>query len=284
MHGFLAVAKPPGPSSAAVVKVVKSKLQLKKEVGHTGTLDPLATGVLVLGIGNATRFIRFLPQDKSYDLEVTFGQETTTGDAEGESCSASAPPANLRKRVEEVLDLFIGEITQTAPSHCALKHNGRPMYEYARAGEDVPDKIRKVQIHSIKIVNSNDIDRVSLVVSCGPGTYMRSLAVDLGRALDSCAFMSRLSRISCHGVKLEEALADSDLLQESDLVPADTLLTHLPELSLNAEQAQRIRFGLELDLSCESPVRLYDDARMFIGIGTCVNGKLRALRLLPQLT
>lgn len=284
MHGFLAVAKHRGPTSAAVVGSVKRQLGLRRDVGHTGTLDPLASGVLLVGIGSATRFIRFLAPTKSYELAISFGRQTTTGDAEGEVCASCAPPADLRRRLGAALGAFVGPIAQTAPRYSALKYKGRPLYAYAREGREVPAKTRTVRIEAIRILACDDRSAATLRVACGPGVYMRSLAEDLGAALGSCAHLAGLERTSCHGVDLAQAAALGSGLARAKLVPADRLLAHLPEVGLDAVQARRIRDGLEIELDPgrEGAARLYAEEGGFIGIGATAQGRLRPLRLLPQ--
>ena len=283
--GFLALAKPPGLSSAAAVGKVKRLLGLRRKdrIGHTGTLDPLATGVLVIALGSATRFIRYLPSDKEYELEVLFGRSTDTQDAEGETLAEAPVPADLPARVAAALPRFRDVIEQEAPAHSALKHQGKPLYSYARAGTPVPVKRRRVTISRIEAVDGWEPPRLRLQVACSAGTYMRSLARDLGEACACPAHMSALRRTRCNSLDLEHATSwEEDASDLPEPLPMDSLLEHLPRVDLNPTQHQALRQGQSVAASIAGTVRLYGPDAAFCGIGTAADGLLRPARLLPE--
>jgi len=190
---FLIVDKPPGLTSHDVVAIVRAVTGIKK-VGHTGTLDPFATGVLVLALGMATKMIQYLSEDlKIYDMTMKFGESTTTGDPEGETLETRDIPSLTPDVLQPVLDKFLGEQLQEPPRYSAVKVKGRPLYAYAREGKDVRAKARPIRIDKIEPLHI-DAPHVRLRVECGRGTYARVLSEDIGQALKSCAHLSQLRR------------------------------------------------------------------------------------------
>ncbi|MBF2734516.1 MAG: tRNA pseudouridine(55) synthase TruB [Betaproteobacteria bacterium AqS2] len=281
--GFMPLAKPAGLSSAAAVGKAKRLLGLdrKTRIGHTGTLDPLAEGLLVLAIGPASRFIRFLVPDKEYEVQVAFGRATDSYDAEGAVTAEAPAPADLAARIEAALPRFRGEFEQAAPAHSALKHQGRPLYRYARAGEQAPVKKRLVRISRLETLRLEGA-RLTLAAACSAGTYMRSLAHDLGEACGCPAHMAGLRRTVCNGLRLEQA-ADFEALAEAQPLPVAEMLAHLPRADLNADEAAALRHGRGV----ESPgiagfVRLLAPGAEFIGVGEERDGELRPAKLLPE--
>ena len=285
----MTIAKPPGPSSARVTNQVRAALPGRQTAGHAGTLDPLASGLLVIGIGAATRFIRFLPTEKRYAVEALFGLRTTTLDKEGETVAKAPVPADLLKRVHAAIPAFIGSIRQRAPSFSALKYQGKPLYTYARNGVAIPPKVRTVAIKEITVVSIPSAQTVRLDVTCGPGTYIRSLVADLGDAVGCGATMTGLVRTTCCGCELGQALSlttadeQSSALYVNAMRPTASLLAHLPKISLDCDETLHIQQGRPIPRS-EAPdrARLHDSEGEFIGIGTWAHGELRPLRLLPQ--
>jgi tRNA pseudouridine55 synthase len=213
IDGVLLLDKPSGITSNSALQCAKRLLQATK-VGHVGTLDPLASGLLPLCFGEATKFSggMFLA-DKSYLAEVTLGLTTTTGDAEGEVLSRSSEIPQ-RSEIEAVVPRFIGPIMQTPPMYSALKRNGKPLYAYARAGEKIEIEPRPVVIHDIHVLSVAG-DRLQLNVRCGKGTYIRTLAEDIGHALGCGASLSGLRRTTvgafevAASIGLEELEADN---------------------------------------------------------------------------
>ncbi|MCX8005297.1 MAG: tRNA pseudouridine(55) synthase TruB [Burkholderiaceae bacterium] len=253
VDGVLLLDKDSGISSNAALQQARRLLQAAK-AGHTGTLDPLASGLLPLAFGEATKFAAdLLDADKSYEATLRFGIVTRTGDAEGEVL-ATRPVALTQAQVEAALARFVGPIAQVPPMHSALKRDGRPLYEYARAGLHVERAPRQVTIHRLQLL-SFDGTSARLTVECSKGTYVRVLAEDIGAALGCGAHLSSLRRIRVGTLTLEGAvtLAQLQTLDLADrralLRPADALLASLPPLHLDAQQAQRFGRGQRLPLA-----------------------------------
>ncbi|MET0918318.1 MAG: tRNA pseudouridine(55) synthase TruB [Burkholderiales bacterium] len=247
VDGVLLLDKPTGLSSNAALQRARRAFNAEK-AGHTGTLDPLASGLLPLCFGEATKFARFLlDADKRYTATVRFGTTTTTQDAEGEVV-ATAPVTLDRAAIEAALAAFRGVIRQVPPAYSALKHQGRSHYEYARAGIDVPRAAREVRISSLKLTAWNPPDAI-LDVECSKGTYIRTLAADLGDALGCGAHLAALRREATGGFSIGDAVALDALEAQAPearalaLLPVDTLLAELPRLAVDAADAQRLRDG-----------------------------------------
>ncbi len=251
---LLIVDKPSGPSSFGVVKRVRALLGKRREkVGHGGTLDPFATGVLPICIGEATKILPFLlDADKSYDAVVRFGVETDTLDRTGRTL-AVRPVGNLTAAaVEAALAGLRGPIEQVPPMYSALKRAGRPLYQYARAGETVERAARKVTIHDLAMVAFQAPDRVHLRVRCSKGTYIRSLAADLGQRLGVGAHLVELRRTASGPFRLDRAITLDELaarVSEGQPLPSLSLLealAHLPMAKVDENQALALARGQRL--------------------------------------
>jgi tRNA pseudouridine55 synthase len=247
--GILNINKSVGRTSFSVVAAVK-KLCRERHVGHTGTLDPMAEGVLPVCLGRATRVAEYLlDSKKAYRAVVEFGMETDTGDAEGKMISHGDVSGLNREKVLSVLGDFRGRIMQTPPMYSALKHNGRPLYKYAREGIVIERKSRIADIFNLEIL-SWDTPVVVLDITCSHGTYIRSLAVDLGRTLGCGAYLKSLKRLRCGPFDISAALtldALEEAVQRGDwqafLFPVDSVLQDWPVLNAGAEMADAIRHG-----------------------------------------
>ncbi len=205
MFGILNVYKPCGMTSHDVVNILRKILKIK-QIGHTGTLDPFAEGVLPVCVGRAARLIEYLPDEKEYLAEVQFGSATNTYDTEGQITSTSNKKVN-RKEVETALKNFEGEILQLPPIYSAIKVNGKKLYEYARNGEDVEISPRKVTIYNIELKEFNEETQTAkILISCSKGTYIRSLANDLGETLGSFGHLTRLIRTKAGAFPVENAI------------------------------------------------------------------------------
>jgi tRNA pseudouridine(55) synthase len=203
---FLVIDKPPGITSHDVVAAVRAVTGIKK-VGHTGTLDPFATGVLPLALSAATRLIQFVDEQiKVYDATILFGAATDTGDPTGVVVKEAPKPSATRAEVEEVLRTFLGSRMQTPPAYSAVKHEGKPLYHYARKGEEVSVPARPILIHDLTIT-SYDHDRLRLLITCSRGTYARVLADEISVALGSAGHLEALSRPRSGPFYLEDALS-----------------------------------------------------------------------------
>lgn len=248
MHGFIVVDKPAGMTSHDVVARVRRLLKTKK-VGHTGTLDPFATGVLPVAVEEATKAIQFLDEGvKEYRAVMRLGITTTTEDLEGEIIAELPCDGIGEAAITSVLAAFVGEIEQIPPMFSALKRNGVPLYKLARKGEEVEREPRQVTIHSLTI-ESIDLPLVAFTVRCSRGTYIRSLARDIGERLGCGAHLTELRRTRSGPFALADArtleqLADEAATGRVAMVALPTALAHLETLVLTDEGERRVRNGI----------------------------------------
>jgi len=247
VDGVLLLDKPCGMTSNAALQAVK-RLYLATKAGHTGTLDPLATGLLPIAFGEATKFAHMLlDADKRYLAVLRLGVETTTGDAEGEpirGCAVEVAQSDL----DVALAAFRGEIRQQPPMYSALKHHGRPLYVLARQGIEVERSERRVTVHELAMV-SREADRITLDIRCSKGTYIRSLAADIGRRLGCGAHLAALRRTEIGSFRVDESVALADLERmsadalTSRLRPIDLFVLSLPRADLGSNEAVRFLQG-----------------------------------------
>ena len=266
INGFLLVNKDPGITSSRVVQIVKKKFQLKK-VGHLGTLDPMATGLLIIAINRATKFASLLLQsEKSYRAEVTLGIQTDTDDAEGEAISSKKVDIT-ELEIKETLLTFLGASYQLPPDYSALKHKGKPMYKYARNGIKVEKAERKIFIKNIQNILI-EIPKVSFDISCSKGTYIRSIARDLGAKLGCGAHLSGLIRTSQEKFMLSDACSLDDINLE-DIISLEKAFEDLDFIKLNEKDSKAFIHGrsIERDFDHTNLLRVYDSANQFIAIG-----------------
>lgn len=292
INGVLLLDKPLGFSSNQALQKVKWLFQAAK-AGHTGTLDPLATGLLPICLGEATKFAQYVTDaDKTYIATVKFGETTTTGDAEGEVLARHPVDFDLKK-LAAVCDAFVGEISQVPPMYSALKFEGKALYEYAREGVDIERQARLVTITSIQIDSfANEI--AVLTVSCSKGTYIRTLAEDIGHQLGCGAHLIGLRRTETAGYLIEDAItleALELLVKETPveklaelILPMDSAIAYLPKLVLNVDAAHYLMQGQAVwqsGLVPEGELRLYDDKNQFLGLGVLQeDGKIAPKRLM----
>ncbi|NMG42356.1 tRNA pseudouridine(55) synthase TruB [Aromatoleum toluvorans] len=286
LDGVLLLDKPQGMTSNAALQTARRLLNAAK-AGHTGTLDPMATGLLPLTFGEATKFSQMLlDADKEYEATVRLGIETDTGDAEGRPI-ASAPVAVTEEAIRAALARLTGEIEQIPPMYSALKRDGKPLYEYARAGIEVELTPRRVVIHALELLESGD-ESFRVRVACSKGTYIRTLAIDLGRLLGCGAHLSALRRTRIGPFAVESGTVTLAALEgvpaderEHLLAPADALVAHLPAIALSPAQAAGLLQGRVLAVDCgeRGLVRVYGDGR-FLGLGELADdGRLSPKRL-----
>lgn len=290
VHGVLLLDKPLGLSSNDALQKAKRYFRAEK-AGHTGTLDPLATGLLPLCFGAATKFSQVsLDADKRYVATLQLGATTTTADAEGEVLRRRDVSVT-RELVEAACQQFTGLIHQVPPMHSALKHEGKALYEYARAGVEIEREPRTVTVHRIDILDWQH-DRLTLDVRCSKGTYVRTLAQDLGDAMGCGAHLAALRRTASGPLTLEGAVTFEQLaaMTEADrdalLAPADALLADCPVVRLGDEDAGRFLSGLRrrLPLADADRVRVYGpEPRAFLGSAHIASGELISTRLLSPL-
>lgn len=286
IDGVLLLNKPVGITSNAALQKAKWLLNAKK-AGHTGTLDPFADGLLPLCFGEATKFSAYLlDADKRYRAVLQLGVTTSTGDPEGEVLD-TRPVTVGCDDVVALLPRFTGEIEQVPPMHSALKHQGRPLYEYARAGIDIERPARRVHIRALDLVECSP-PRVVLDVQCSAGTYIRTLAQDIGAALGCGAHLTALTRTAAGGFSLQQAhtLADLEALDAGQrpglLRPADCLVAHLPAVHLDAADAEALCHGRSVahPAAPAGLARVYTVGHAFIGLADAEAGRLVPRRLI----
>ncbi len=294
VHGVLLLDKPLGLSSNQALQKAKWLLRAEK-AGHTGTLDPLATGVLPLCFGAATKFSQqHLEADKTYETTVRLGLKTLTGDAEGEviqTREVSCTPGE----VVEVLDRFMGPIRQVPPMHSALKKDGKALYEYAREGETVEREARNVVIHDLELLDmqlQGDAPFLRLRVRCSKGTYIRTLGEDIAEALGCGGHLSALRRVvtgpfevsQC--VSLQELEAMDETGRSAALQPVEVLLPGFTQVHLDGENAGRFLSGLRRRgpwVDCDQVVVYGDQPRALLGTAHVHGGELIPGRLLSPI-
>lgn len=260
MQGLLNLNKPAGFTSHDCVARVRRLLGLKR-VGHGGTLDPLATGVLPIALGTATRLLPYLPTEKAYRATIRFGITTTTEDLAGEVLTQTACPQLELQQVQAALPSFLGQIPQVPPMYSAVQVQGQRLYNLARRGETVEVPTRIVEILSLTVLawRTGDYPELELEVGCGPGTYIRSLARDLGQVLGPGATLAALTRTASCGLRLADSLTLDQLAIQStqgtfEPMPPGQALTHLPQLVLPEPLAQRWCWGQKLPREVIHPV------------------------------
>lgn len=256
ISGLLNINKPKGITSHDVVARVR-KLAKQRKVGHAGTLDPMATGVLLVCLGQATRLIEYLMAGrKQYRATIRFGAATDTDDAEGNVIAESDPSGLTEQRLQENLATFQGEIEQVPPIFSAIKKDGQPLYKRARAGQAVTVEPRSVEIHTLTWVEWQPPDLV-LDIVCSPGTYIRALARDLGEAVETRAHLAALTRTASGSWALAEAVSLAQLETEAaqgdiwqrHLYPPDRAVDHLPRVSLDQQTATHVKHGRQIRLN-----------------------------------
>ncbi len=295
IDGVLLLDKPHGLSSNAALQRARHLLRAEK-AGHTGTLDPEATGLLPLCFGEATKFSSFLLEAaKGYEALLQLGEVSSTGDAEGERLPGPGPLPTDRASVQAVLRGLLGPQEQTPPMHSALKHAGRPLYDYARAGIDVPRPVRQITLHALELLEF-DGARLRIQVDCSKGTYVRVLAEEIGRRLGCGAWLAGLRRNRTGGFHLEgavtlEALAGYPESRLGELLLApERLVEGLPCLTLAADQAEWLVHGRSppLDPALDLPavdllVRIHGPDGRFLGLGRrTAEDRLLAVRLMAE--
>jgi tRNA pseudouridine55 synthase len=290
VDGVLLLDKPLGITSQTAVTRARHLLMAAK-AGHTGTLDPMASGLLPVCFGEATKFSHMLlDSDKTYAATVRLGVTTTTGDSEGEITGGSAAVFTLAE-IEAVLQRFRGESLQVPPMYSALKHAGQPLYKYARAGREIPRAARPITIAALDAVSLQG-DELSITVTCGKGTYIRVLAEDIGRVLGCGACLAGLRRTAVGAFQLGQGALTLEELEQTPpdaraarLLPVDALVAGLPRTDLDLQQARRIVAGQVLELQGQAIAgltRIYGPGQEFLGVAERQADRLVARRLLAQ--
>ncbi|HVO88152.1 MAG TPA: tRNA pseudouridine(55) synthase TruB [Casimicrobiaceae bacterium] len=287
IDGVLLLDKPSGISSNAALQRARRAYNALK-AGHTGTLDPLASGLLPLCFGEATKFAQILlDARKRYLATVCFGVTTTTQDAEGDVV-ASKPVALTREAIEVVLPEFTGAIEQVPPAHSALKRDGRKYYEYARAGQEIQRVARTVEVDAIRLVDWT-LPRATIDVTCGKGTYIRALAADLGVRLGCGAHLAALRRTATGPFDVTDAIGLAELESADEatratrLLPPASLLGDVPRVTLDGGSAQRFRHGIAIDVDApDAEACAVYCGQAFLGLARVADGIARPRRLVAE--
>ena len=297
-NGILLLDKPAGLSSnqalQRVRRLFKEKTGQKIKAGHTGTLDPMATGLLPLVLGEGTKFARYLiAEDKSYQAQITFGATTTTGDMEGEILhQAPIPPLN-KTTVEKVFTQSLGPQHQTPPIYSAIKYQGKPLYEYARQGIEVPLKSRQITIHNLRLLELTDTS-LRFEAEVSKGTYIRSLAESLSQKLGTLGHLTELRRLSVGPFKLNQAVTLEKLtalpFDKWPIIPIQAWL-NFPQVTITQQGLQRLTYGQPLKHTDYTPHSLEDESLVqllyqntFVGLGLMEKNKIQPKRLLSHLS
>lgn len=271
MNGILIVNKPEGITSQGVVSKVKKALNVKK-VGHTGTLDPLATGVLPILIGNSTKLSKYLIEhDKIYRAVIKLGEKSSTGDREGEIVETKQVSENLEKsNIETALQSFLGKQTQTPPIYSAIKVNGKKLYEYAREGKEVEIPSREIEIYKIELIKFDRENKtVEFEVSCSKGTYIRTLCEDIAESLGTAGFMLSLNRVKVDRFDLRDSFTIEDIENGNyKLISMEELFKDFPKIELNKRKLELFLNGVNLSFELEDGVYNIYSQEKYIGLGT----------------
>ena len=282
MFGFLNIYKPQGKTSHDIISILRRITKIK-QIGHTGTLDPFAEGVLPVCIGKATRLIEYLKDDKAYIGTIQFGQATSTYDIEGEIINISDKKISLDE-IKKVLTNFQGEIEQLPPMYSAIKVNGKKLYEYARKGEMVEIKPRQVTINKLEIINFDTQNQtLELYIDCSKGTYIRSIANDLGKTLGVYGHLIKLVRIKAGDFELKNSVHLEDLNNKEDILkyliqPLDKL--NYPKYELNEWEKEKISHGNSIKANCQDGIILLTYNKTLVAVGEANNQIIKCQKVL----
>lgn len=283
MNGIFVIDKSPGLTSHDIVQRIRKQFDISK-VGHLGTLDPMATGVLPVSVGKATRIAQYLPNSpKEYTGEIRFGFATTTYDREGERVGEEMPLQATPAEVEQMLPALTGEIDQVAPSFSAKKFGGVPSYKLARRGTPREIAPVRVTIHEFRITNFAG-PLMSFKVVCSPGTYIRSLAHDLGRMVGCGAHLSALRRTRSGDFTLDQAVSCEEL-KASDLIPVDRLLGSWTRIEVEGLEEDRVVHGNSISGSAaDGFARIFNKKGEFLAVASVENGLVHPRLVLTSIT
>ena len=281
MFGFLNIYKPKGITSHDVISVLRRVTKIK-QIGHTGTLDPFAEGVLPVCIGKATRLIEYLNEDKAYIGTLKLGESTDTYDVEGEIVNTSEKIVT-KDEIENALKFFRGEIEQLPPIYSAIKVKGKKLYEYARKGETVEIKPRGVNVYENKILKFNYSDKLlELYISCSKGTYIRSIANDLGEKLGTYAHLIKLVRVKAGNFDIENSIRleniDSIEKVKSNLINPITMLNY-PKYELNQEELEKVSNGVEIKAEVDNGILLLTFCGNIKSVAEANANKIKTLKV-----
>ena len=284
MDGIIIINKEKNYTSNDVVNIVKKIT--KSKVGHTGTLDPNATGVLPLLIGNATKISKYLiNHDKEYEVVLQLGIRTETADVEGKVIEEKEVTAEMlnKDNIEEKLQQFIGKQEQIPPIYSAIKVNGKKLYEYARRGQEVELKPRQIEIYSIQLVGINEKEKqISFKVKCSKGTYIRSLCEDISKKLGTVGYMKELNRLQVGEFYIKDAVTISEMKEKieagnlENIITIEEIFKNNPQIQLEQEQIEPYINGVKINTEKTDGVyKIYKPNGTFIGLGIIENSKLK---------
>ena len=281
MFGFLNIYKPCGKTSHDVVSYLRRITNIK-QIGHTGTLDPFAEGVLPVCIGKATRLIEYLNDDKAYIGTVRFGKSTTTYDVEGEAVNYSDKFVTL-EQTEKALENFTGDIEQLPPIYSAIKVKGKKLYEYARKGEQVEITPRKVNIRRLEILKFDEGNRVlELYIECSKGTYIRSIANDLGEFLGVYGYLEKLVRVKAGDFEIKDSVKLDEITTQQDvskylIYPLQKL--NYPTYELSDAEKEKVSHGMALDINMPEGIVILTSKNMLAAVAKSENRRLQCLKV-----
>lgn len=274
MNGILIINKPKGYTSHDVVNVIRKKLNIKK-VGHTGTLDPNATGVLPILVGQATKVSKYLIEhDKTYVAKLKLGEKTSTGDVEGEIIEKKDVPTNLNEEyILEILKSFRGKQKQIPPVYSAIKLNGKKAYEYARENKEIKLEAREIEIYKLDLIQFKE-NEITFEVECSKGTYIRTLCEDIANKLGTVGFMKELERKKVNMFTIEDAI-NLDDISEKELISIEKVFEDKEKIFLNKRKLELFLNGVKLQFDKKDDLyRIYEDNK-FIGLGIIKDGILK---------
>lgn len=277
MDGIIVINKPEGITSQAVVSKVK-KILNEKKVGHTGTLDPLATGVLPILLGNATKISKYLIEhDKKYVAEIKFGEKKDTGDREGKTIKTSANKVSDENTILKVLNSFIGKQVQIPPIYSAIKVNGKKLYEYARKNIEVEIPKREIKIYNLKLLNFDfENQKMKIEVSCSKGTYIRTLCEDISEKLGTVGFMSSLNRIKVGEFDIDMSVTLEELENKSKIITIEQFFKNYDKIILNKRKEELFLNGVKLTFNFKDGLyNIYSENNNYIGLGIIQNSLLK---------
>lgn len=279
MDGLIIINKPKDYTSHDIVNIVRKKLNIKK-VGHTGTLDPNATGVLPILIGVGTKISKYLIEHKkTYVATIKLGKKTDTGDLEGKVIEEDKEFEKINvQEIENVLNSFLGKQKQIPPMYSAIKINGKKLYEYAREEKEIERQARDIEIYNIILKEYNNEDEITFEVECSKGTYIRTLCEDIAEKLGTVGYMKELQRTKVDNFKIEESIKIEELDNidiKDKILPIEKIFEKMSKIDLNARKLGLFLNGVMLTYNLKDGVyRIYNDGK-FIGIGTLQNKLLK---------
>ena len=279
MNGILIINKPKGYTSHDIVNIVRKTLNIKK-VGHTGTLDPNATGVLPILIGSATKASKYLVEHKkTYVATLKLGEKTTTGDSEGQVIEKDFNFNNMEiKKIEDILKIFLGKQTQIPPMYSSIKVNGKKLYEYAREGKKVEIPSREIEIFNIELLSFNEKDEIIFEVECSKGTYIRTLCEDIANKLETIGYMKELKRTKVNEFNIENSINLEELTIEKireKIIKIEEIFKSKEKINLDDKKLQLFLNGVLLTQKMKDDIyRIYNN-KNFIGLGIIKNNLLK---------